>query len=441
MKEMSLKRQAAVTAAGSAAVRALGFVLRLWISRSLGAEAVGIMELAAGAHALSVTPGAAGLPGAVSRLTAKAETEGEKHRVLQAGKSMALRTGLLLCPLFLLLSPWIARWLGDARTLPSLWFYAPCVLLIALSSVYDGYCFGQGKPLPPALSECAEQLIRLGIVLGLSFLLPRITPAWRAALPAFAALAGEAVGFGVVKRLSKTGKTSKREKPDPAVKRQLRRLAFPLLINRLTHTWLHTLSGVIIPLRLSDAGLDHREALSRLGMLNGMVMPLMFLPGLFAGALSAVGGPAAARCRTRQAENRLARRMLLSALGIGAACAAGLYLAAPALSMGLYRLPELPGLIRACCPFAEVMPVQQAAGGLMTGLGLQKKALAASLLGAAATLLCTWQWTPSLGIYGAAYASLLGHGLSLLCCLISLILRARSPRPDRGLVQKERSVV
>ena len=47
MKELSLKKQALITAGSSALMRALGFGIRLWISRILGAEALGVMELLA----------------------------------------------------------------------------------------------------------------------------------------------------------------------------------------------------------------------------------------------------------------------------------------------------------------------------------------------------------------------------------------------------------
>ena len=55
MKEQSLRRQAAVTAGGNAAVRMLGFGMRLAVTRLLGAEAVGVMELAASAHMAALT--------------------------------------------------------------------------------------------------------------------------------------------------------------------------------------------------------------------------------------------------------------------------------------------------------------------------------------------------------------------------------------------------
>ena len=73
------------------------------------------------------------------------------------------------------------------------------------------------------------------------------------------------------------------------------------------------------------------------------------------------------------------------------------------------------------------MPLQQALSGVMTGLGLQKKTLLASLLGAAATLLCTYLWTPNSGITGAGMASLAGHALSLLCSVFSFLCRDTRP--------------
>lgn len=419
----SLKSQALLTAGSGALVRALGFGLRLLLSRALGAEALGVMELASGVHFLALAPATAGLPSAVSRLTARTESERERQMVLAAGRGMALKMGLLLSPLLLLLSPLIARLLGDQRTLPSLYLFAPCVLTVGLSSVYDGASFGRGRALYPALSEGAEQLVRLLIVGGLLFLIPRLTVAYRAALPALASTVGEMAGLMVILLLSGKTPAFRKNVEIRKLQKTLFRLSLPLLLNRLCHTGLHSLNNMVIPLRLMAAGIARNEAMSRLGMLGGMVMPLMFLPGLLSGALSVVGCPAIARCKTRKAENRLAFRLIACALGTGLLCALALYMLAPFLAMRLYCLPELTDLIRAACPLALILPVQQTVNGLLTGLGLQKRSLAAGLLGAAAALLCTWQWTAAFGIRGSAYASMAGHGLTLACELIHLLFR------------------
>ncbi|MDO5325948.1 MAG: oligosaccharide flippase family protein [Clostridia bacterium] len=426
MKQMSLKKQAMITAGSSALMRALGFGIRLWISRMLGAEALGIMELASGAHMLALTPAAAGLPSAVSRLTAKAKSEEQKQLTLYAGRRAAIWMGCLITPLFFFLSPLIAEALGDGRTLPALLFFAPCVLTVGVSSVYDGYFFGQGKALPPALSEGAEQMARIGVLAAFVFLIPRVTVAYRAALPALASSVGEAVGLIVILLLAGSIPSYRKHPDERRMRKQLARLSAPLLLNRLCHTALRSLCGIVIPLRLMAAGYGRPEALSQFGMFNGMVMPLMFLPGMVSGALSTVGGPAVARCGTKKAEKQLILRLLLSALGTGISSAAALYFLSPLISRYFYRLPELSRLIRFACPLAVLLPLQQVSGGMLTGLGLQKHSLWASLLGSVALLLCTWQWVLRMGISGAAFASIAGHGLTLFCEMVYLLSRTRN---------------
>lgn len=434
MKEQSLRRQAILTAGNNGLVRAIGFFMRLWISRLLGPEAVGVMELASGAHMLALTPVAAGLPGAISRLTARADPA-DQDLIFYAGRQIALRNALFLTPLFLMMAPFAAGWLGDARTLPSLWMFAPCLFLIGLSGVYNGFSYGRGSAWPPAINELSEQLIRLGATIMLCGLLPRLTIAWRAAMPALATTMGECAGLLTVGWMIGPMPSYRGDRRLKGIRAQLWRLSLPLMMNRLSHTALRALCSAWIPLRLMAAGIGQGEAMSRMGMLNGMVMPLMFLPGILAGALGTVGGPAIAKCKSGRAEGKLMRQLILPSAAVGILCAAALYGLSARIAMGLYRLPELAPLLRAMCPMAVILPMQQVTGGLLTGLGMQKKALRASMLGAGATLLCTWMWTaqPAWHIYGAGYASLAGHGLTLFCSMVHLFFRPR----DRHICQDQ----
>lgn len=70
-------------------VRSIGFLLRLWLSRELGAQAMGLVELAQSAQMLLITPVVTGLPAAVSRLCAKAEGK-ERARVVRCALLLAL---------------------------------------------------------------------------------------------------------------------------------------------------------------------------------------------------------------------------------------------------------------------------------------------------------------------------------------------------------------
>ena len=76
-------------------VRSIGFLLRLWLSRELGAQAMGLVELAQSAQMLLITPVVTGLPAAVSRLCAKAEGK-ERARVVRCALLLARRLGQVL---------------------------------------------------------------------------------------------------------------------------------------------------------------------------------------------------------------------------------------------------------------------------------------------------------------------------------------------------------
>ncbi|MEL7604202.1 MAG: oligosaccharide flippase family protein, partial [Bacillota bacterium] len=130
MKRQSMIAQTAILSGANFFVRILGFVMRIWLSRTLGAEAMGVMELAGSAHMLWIAPVTSGLPMAVSRHAARAQASNNSlamRQTLLAGRRLAGIISFIMLPVLLLLSPLIARLLGDTRTLPALLFYLPCL--------------------------------------------------------------------------------------------------------------------------------------------------------------------------------------------------------------------------------------------------------------------------------------------------------------------------
>ena len=189
MKQSAAKQTLKITAVNGV-VRALGMLLRILLSRLLGAEIMGIAELSQSVHMLAITPLTSGLPLAVSRMTAKTRTE-DRTKPLLAGLWLVRIAALVLMPLMLLFSPQLARLTGDVRVLPSLWCSAPCILILGYSAVYNGYLYGVERSLLPAWSELVEQLLRLTICVGLLLALPHLAAPWAAAVPVFSTMAAE----------------------------------------------------------------------------------------------------------------------------------------------------------------------------------------------------------------------------------------------------------
>ena len=83
--------QTAFLSASHFFVRVIGLIMRIWLSRSLGAAAIGLVELAQSAQMLLITPVVSGLPAAVSRLSAKhTDDAGMQTRALRCGIALSL---------------------------------------------------------------------------------------------------------------------------------------------------------------------------------------------------------------------------------------------------------------------------------------------------------------------------------------------------------------
>lgn len=412
MKQSAAKQTLKITAINGV-VRALGMLLRILLSRLLGAEIMGIAELSQSVHMLAITPLTSGLPLAVSRMTAKAKPE-DRTKPLLAGIWLVRAAALVLVPLMLLFSPQLARLTGDVRVLPSLWCSAPCILILGYSAVYNGYLYGVERSLLPAFSELVEQLFRLAICAGLLLALPHLTAPWAAAVPVFSTMTAEVLGLAfvlTVLRLPLPPVNSARVWRKPVL-----RLALPTTGTRLLQMLLRAVEAVWIPLRLQASGLAAREATARLGMLSGMVMPVLMLPCVFTGSLSMVLLP---RIALAEKDPRELRRLIGKCFGTAAPAGLGsvaaVWLAAPLLARWLYRLPELTPLFRFGAPLCLLFAFAHVSGGVLSALGLQKLSMLGSLPVSGLTLLLIWLLParPELRQYGV----LLAQGVGQLCML------------------------
>lgn len=408
----SLKRQALTLTLANGYTRALGFVLRLFSARLMGPEALGVMELSSSAIMLAITPVTAGIPTAMSRLTA--QPGADEKAVLHAGLALVRRLCLVLIPALLILSPAMAWLLGDWRTLPAILTSAPAVLLLGLCAVYSGWFYGRSDARTPALNECAEQTVRCLLSFALLIWLAGRSVALTASLPGIAEIAA---GVAVWVLFRHSTPHLPRQKADPRITGQLLRLSAPTTASRLCQTAMRALNAVLLPICLRRSGLTQAAATAQFGLLNGMAMPLLMLPGIVTGAVSMVAAPAVSRQEGQARRLRQTiRRLLLSASGIGLLTVLLLFFCADFISTHLYSEPSLAPLLRLMCPSALMMSLQQVQFGLITGLGLQRKALTATITASLLALVITALLCPipGVGIYGAAIASLVS-ALVRLC--------------------------
>lgn len=426
MKLAGAKKQTLFLTVINGVVRALGLLMRVLLSRLLGAEIMGVMELSQSVHMICITPLTSGLPLAVSRLTAMASIS-DKCKPLFAGLWLTRILSMGMIPLLWLLSPVISRWMGDVRVLPSLWFTAPCILILGYSAAYNGYCYGTDRSEIPAISELIEQLFRIFITVLLVVWLTHLTVAWIAAIPVFATMLAEICGLWYVIR--KTKMTSAVKNGFLSFRRSILELSAPTTFTRLIQTFFRSATSVLIPATLQSCGLSAAEATSQLGMLNGMVMPFLMLPCIFTSAISMVLIP-----RIPKAEENLPQLYRLIAISIGtcfpvaAGCAAIVFWLAPMFANAVYRQAELAVLFRICAPLTILFAFGHLTSSILSALGQQKRAMIASCMVSFTTLALTWVWAQKNQLTGVVQAQYAGQLIGLLSNALLFFLWCREKR-------------
>lgn len=255
----------------------------------------------------------------------------------------------------------------------------------------------------PAWNECIEQTVRCLLCAGL-LLTVRGSTAVTAALPGLA----EVIAGVVVWRLFRRTSPVLPPRTQPQLSRQILRLSAPTAAARLCQTAMRALNAVLLPTCLRRSGLSASAATAQFGLLGGMAMPLLMLPGIVTGAVCTVAAPAVARQEKQpQRLRRTVRLLLLAAAGIGAGASALLFLGADLVSTRLYSEPALSPLLKLMCPAALLMAVQQVQFGLITGLGVQRKALTGTVASSAFSLIVTALLCPipAIRLYGAGVAT------------------------------------
>lgn len=431
MKLSDTKKKIFFLTTVNAFVRAIGLAMRVWTSRMLGAEIVGIMELAQSVHMASIAPLTSGFPAAVSRLTAKEHSE-KSSAILYSGIYLVRRLAFFIIPFLWIFSPTIARWIGEARVLPSLWISSPCILILGYSAVYNGYCYGMEKSEIPAYSELIEQMIRVLLTIFLLTKLRFLTPAWSAAVPAFSTMMAEAIGLWYVARKFVI-KTTQPVSTDYT--RAIFHLAAPATLSRVLQTLTRSITGIIIPLRLQASGLASGQATSQLGMLNGMVAPILMIPNIFTSAISMVLIPKIVKAEEKPSElGRLFKISLFSTIPISLMCAVMVYKFSPVISNRLFRQSELTGLFQKSVWQIILFPLIHLTGNMLSSLGQQRQAFLISALSSIAMLGLTWYAAGNAalritGIIYVQYASLL-LTFVMNCSALLLWKQKRFFKPD-----------
>lgn len=277
--------------------RLLGFALRIFLSRTIGAEGLGVQQLALPVFMLLHAVAASGIETSISKCVSSAQSRNPSRAFSY------FLCGLICCMCICLPgSVLIYRFaesiavfmLNEPACAPLLRLFAYTVPLSCIHGCICNYYYGQKKSGVPALSQFLEQLARIAATVLIWYVLTKNGEAFTPAHSVLAMVAGEVITTitCVIFFCSDFHVTFGRclhalsDACSNTISRPLIHFAVPMTVNRLMITALQSVESVAIPLYLRIYGYSASEAIVVYGVLTGMAMPFILFPTTMTNALA-----------------------------------------------------------------------------------------------------------------------------------------------------------
>ena len=265
----------------------LGFTYRIYLSRAIGAEGIGIYQVALSVFALLLTVCCSGTPITVSRLMTKYKAEGDlkrRNEVISAGLFSALAFSLPVCVLFFIFKNRLGIIFSDLRCVAVFLAVLPGLVFNSLYSVLRGVFWGEKDFLPYSVIELLEEICM--IIAGVLIISRADSVADGANGAGFAVLISYLFSFSVA-TIAFFMRKNRLTNPFPELK-PLLASATPVTAMRTTNSLAISLVSVILPARLISAGYTSSQAMSLFGAAAGQAIPILFIPTTLIGSFALV---------------------------------------------------------------------------------------------------------------------------------------------------------
>lgn len=426
MKKNSFIQGAVILAVSGIIVKLIGAVSRIYLSRLLGGEGIGLYQMAYPIYLLCLSISTAGLPVAISIMVSERNAIHDflgGQRILKIALSVLTLTGLLFSVgLYfgssVLIDHHIVR---DPRAYWSLIALAPAVFCATISATMRGYFQGLQNMTPTAVSEVIEQFVRVVTMIGLAIILLPKGLEFGAAGATFGAAPGAAAAILTLgwfywhdRKHRKMWYMSQDKSIVPNstwnIMKRLFILAIPVSCANIMIPIVSNIDLFIVPKRLEVAGFNVEQATTLFGYLTGMATALINMPTIVTSSMSSSLVPGISEASIKKdfdTIRRRARTALRLASVFTLPAAIGLGVIATPISTMLYATANAGPCIAVMSIGIFFLGIQQVTTGILQGLGKTAVPFINLIVSGCVKVAFSWNLTamPQFGVLGAAFAT------------------------------------
>lgn len=358
--------------------RFLGFFYRIFLSRTIGAEGLGLYNMVHPIYGICFALCAGSIQTAVSRFVAANTSKGKT--VFRTGLAISLTISVILawliCQFSLPLSKYI---LLEERCAPLLPFMAVSVPFSAIHACINGYYYGIQKTKVPAFSQVIEQVVRMSAVFLIADIMLESGRTITVELAVLGHLIGEVascfytvLAFNLFAPSPGNSPLFRFFKDFRETASPLMTLAMPLMGNRLILNILASAEAIWIPNSLFLFGMNNSEAFTVYGILTGMALPFILFPSAITNSMAVLLLPTVAEAQASGNENRITSTISMSlrySIYMGILCIGIFTLFGEPLGISVFHDENAGHYIQVLawlCPFLYLATTM---GSILNGLG------------------------------------------------------------------------
>jgi len=399
--------------------RVVSLVFNIYISNKIGSEALGVFSLLMSVYMLGITFACSGINIATTKIVAEELSLygiGAAKKVGNKCLKISFITGTIASILFFVSSDFIvSTFLHNKLNIITIYLIAFVLPFISMSSSINGYFAGISKVHKNVSSKFIEQIIK---IFATAYLLSLILPG-SLEYACYALILGDVISeigsfvyscilyYFDSKYLHKKNKHTSlglSRTPAPTIfTKKILNISIPIALTSYIRSALSTIKQLLIPYALEKSGLDCSQAFEKIGIINGMAMPIIMFAGIFITSFSELLIPEFSRYYAKKDFKRakaITKFLLIFTIILCTFITFFLFLFSEKLGITFYNNLEVSFYIKILSPLFILMFVDNVIDSVLKGLNKQVPIMWVNIIDLFSSIVLIYMFVPNLGVSG-----------------------------------------
>ena len=383
----------------------------VYISNTIGEEAVGVFALVMSVYTFGITLASAGINIATTRIVSEelaANNEVGSKKAASCCVLFSLIFGICASTIFFIYADFITIKCLHNKISKNV-IYLICIALpfIAMSSAVNGYFTAVRRVYKNSIAKFFEEFVK---IVCTAVLLKLIMPSgidYACYSLILGDVISEVLSFFALYILYKFDKRKNllesRYKDLDSYNKRILRITVPVALTSYLRSGLSTLKQLLIPSNLQKSGMNSSNSLISYGIVNGMAMPIIMFPVILVTSFSGLLVPEFSRYYVEKKYKKIksvSTLILCCTLAFSIIVSIFIFIFSNFLSSTIYHKLEIAKYLRILSPLVIVMYLDIVIDSILKGLDAQVSVMAINVFDCIISIAFIYFFVPILGFSG-----------------------------------------